>query len=109
MRSHCLQAEFSKMMKELQDNCNSQISDMSESAVQQGEAYACLESDGIWYRVVVEQLLGDSGFKLYRCDYGDSLNVNSSTNLKFLASEFRKLPQLAMSAGLYGNVLHMCT
>lgn len=87
----------------LQDICNSHTSIVPESEVLQGEAYACLESDGIWYRVVVKQLLGANSFQLYKCDYGYSVNVTSSKNFKMLASKFRKLPQLAMSAKLYGT------
>lgn len=89
-------------MIELQNDCNSNTSNVPETAVQHGEAYACLDSDGIWYRVVVKQLLGANGFQLYSCDYGYMYNVNSSKNLKVLASAFRTLPQLAMAAKLFG-------
>lgn len=107
MRSYRLQPEFYKMMTALQDDCNSNTCNVHESAVRIGEAYACLESDGIWYRVIVKELLDFNGFQLYNCDYGDMFNVYGSDKLKVLAYGFRALPQLAMAAKLYGMLYYI--
>lgn len=92
------------MMIEMQQYCKASTGYVAESEIQLGEAYACLQNDGIWYRVVVEQLLGGNVFQLFSCDYGDLAVVHGSEQLKVLPVVYRTLPQLAMSAKLYGMI-----
>ncbi|XP_055593451.1 tudor domain-containing protein 7 isoform X2 [Uranotaenia lowii] len=96
--------QLNSMMIEFQDYCNNKKPQMvPKESVQQGEAYAMLNSaDGNWYRVlVVNILIGPALIHVYFCDFGQ-VRIVESESLRVLPQHLRILPQQAMKARLHG-------
>jgi len=74
---------------------------MQWNTIEKGQAYACLHSDGLWHRAIVEYHCYPY-VHVYFCDIGDIENINDVRKLKYLPDEYRVLPKLAMTAKLYG-------
>ncbi|KAG4078963.1 hypothetical protein HA402_010915 [Bradysia odoriphaga] len=93
--------QWVQQMKSLQDYCAKSRDALTLDKVREDDAYACLHSDGKWYRAVVERHLGTKLLVSF-CDLGDIDCIDDVQRLKILPKEYRDLPKLAMTARLYG-------
>ena len=73
-------------------------------AIREGECYAALYFDLIWYRIIVSKCMGNDTFSAYFLDFGNN-DFFCSGSLRPLAVEFRKLPAQAIKACLAGLYL----
>lgn len=117
------------MMKNLQDFCKTSNKTVSESVIREGECFAGLNKDSIWYRwvlastvysirslfscwsnhisisfhsVIIQRVMSAEMIVAYNCDYGD-IEMLTINDLRPLTEEFLVLPQLAIKAKLYGE------
>uniref|UniRef100_A0A182JIM9 Tudor domain-containing protein 7 n=1 Tax=Anopheles atroparvus TaxID=41427 RepID=A0A182JIM9_ANOAO len=94
--------QLNQLMCELQEFCMSKAQIVRKNQIRQGEAYAALNRDGHWYRIVVVNILfGRSPIHAYFCDFG-MIEMLTIDNLRVLPANFRVLPQQAVKAKLYG-------
>ncbi|CAG0887727.1 unnamed protein product [Darwinula stevensoni] len=69
--------------------------------IREGECYAALYFDRIWYRIIVSKCMGNDTFFAHFLDFGNN-DFFCSGSLRPLAAEFRKLPAQAIKACLAG-------
>lgn len=93
--------KLSELMKELQEYCTNNDEFIPGDMIEVGQAYAALNTDGIYHRVTVENVFNSSMIHVCYCDFGD-IAVLSNDKLKTLPAKFRTLPKQAVVAKLYG-------
>uniref|UniRef100_A0AAU7J8I4 Tudor domain-containing protein Tdr7 n=1 Tax=Locusta migratoria TaxID=7004 RepID=A0AAU7J8I4_LOCMI len=92
-------AALEEMMEKLQERYSEMNSNSVPQNIVEGEFYAVLHSDQLWYRGKVISVMSDSVISVYFCDYGD-VSVLSREKFRLLADEFKILPHQAIKAKL---------
>ncbi|XP_049858624.1 tudor domain-containing protein 7-like isoform X1 [Schistocerca gregaria] len=92
-------AALDEMMDKLQERYNEIGGGSVPQSIVEGEFYAVLHSDQLWYRGKVISVMSDSVISVYFCDYGD-VSVLSREKFRLLADEFKTLPHQAIKAKL---------
>ncbi|XP_058458121.1 tudor domain-containing protein 7A isoform X2 [Malaya genurostris] len=103
VQPHRQALKLQRMMVDLQKYCMTEALPVPKDNIQQGEAYAGLNSDdGFWYRVLVVNILcGPTLIHVYFCDFGQ-VRIIANDLLRILPPQLRQLPQQALKAKLYG-------